>query len=409
MSTTHFDIVPTMDHAPKGKGPPTVLATDKGAESDQYAEVDHSMDSAAAWNELNTKFNSKTKSTATLEIEPTGRPSKQTTAATVANSRKKSKDPNGAFAEPAHPTTQPRPSCIPPRMLVTELPRAASPCDDTGDYWKNERAIYEQSKTTPDAGRVIKGVIRPSKEPSEEVEMPPSKKQRTAKTRTDPQSKSGQSNTKDTADPTDSCDADDEHESIAQSGFDEELRTEGQIVDPTTGAVIVRVIPESGYKHHLGLTCGGLSSGVMKIEPDCEKPNRLAHAGTLIFYVTKGRVAVTINSSTFAVTIGGQFMVPRGNQYSIKNVGREDSIIFYARAKAHETEPVLAPDERKDGKRKRGNTERFVKDTKARNKKQLPPPSPEPSPEVPSQSSPEPTTVVTKKGRSTKKLVRSQK
>lgn len=108
------------------------------------------------------------------------------------------------------------------------------------DYWKNERAIYEQSKTTPDAGRVIKGVIRPSEEPSEGVEMPPSKKQRTAKTRTDPQSKSGQSNTKDTADPTDSCDADDEHESIAQSGFDEELRTEGQIVDPTTGAVIVR-------------------------------------------------------------------------------------------------------------------------------------------------------------------------
>lgn len=139
MSTAHFDIVPTRGHAPKGKGPPTVLATDKGAESDQYAEVDHSMDSAAAWNELNTKVNSKTKSTATLEIEPTGRPSKQTTAATVAISRKKSKDLNDAFAEPAHPTTQPRPSCIPPRMLVTEFPRAASPCDDTGG--KNNCAV----------------------------------------------------------------------------------------------------------------------------------------------------------------------------------------------------------------------------------------------------------------------------
>lgn len=108
------------------------------------------------------------------------------------------------------------------------------------DYWKNERAIYEQSKTTPDAGRVIKGVIRPSEEPSEEVEMPPRKKQNTAKTRTDPQLKSDQSNNKDNEDPTDSCDADDERELIAQSGFDEDPRIEGQVVDPTTGTVIFR-------------------------------------------------------------------------------------------------------------------------------------------------------------------------
>ncbi|KAG0029465.1 hypothetical protein BGZ81_003763 [Podila clonocystis] len=104
-----------------------------------------------------------------------------------------------------------------------------------------------------------------------------------------------------------------------------------------------KAIPESGYKHHMGLAFGGLSSGVMKIEPDREKPNRLAHAGTVIFYVTKGRVTATINNSTFVVTAGGQFMVPRGNQYSIKNVSREDSIIFYARVKAHDAEPVTVP------------------------------------------------------------------
>lgn len=93
-------------------------------------------------------------------------------------------------------------------------------------------------------------------------------------------------------------------------------------------------------------------------------------------------------------------MVPRGCQYSIKNVGREDSIIFYARVKAHDAETLPAPGERKDGKKKKkGNTECSVKDSKPGNKKQLPPPSPEPSPEVSSQSSPEPVAVATKKGR----------
>ncbi|KAF9305082.1 Centromere protein C [Mortierella antarctica] len=369
---------------------------DKSAESDQYSEVDHCMDSAAALNELKAKANGKTKSTATSEIESVGRSSKQASPATVESiAQKKSKD-SGVFAEPAPPTTQARPSRVPPQMVVTEVPRAAPPCDDASD-----------------AGRVIKGVIRPSEEPSEEVEMPPRKKQNTAKTRTDPQLKSDQSNNKDNEDPTDSCDADDERESIAQSGFDEDPRIEGQVVDPTTGTVIFRaiaenkdtisrfkVMPESGYKHHMGLVCGELSSGVMKIEPDREKPNRLAHAGTVIFYVTKGRVAATINNSTFAVTTGGQFMVPRGCQYSIKNVGREDSIIFYARVKAQDAEPVPALGERKDGKKKKkGNTECSVKDSKPGNKKQLPPPSPEPSPEVSSQSSPEPVAVATKKGR----------
>ncbi|KAG0037257.1 Centromere protein C [Podila clonocystis] len=393
--TSCFDTV-TMDHAPNGKGPTTVLVMDKGADSNQYAEVDHSMDSAAVSNELNAKANDTTKSTPKLKVEPAGISSKQSTAVAVDSiAQKKSKKPNVR------------------RSRRTRLPPL--------DYWRNERAVYEQSKTTPDAGRVIKGVIRPSEEPSEEEEMPPRKKLRTGKTRTDPQLRSDQSNIKETQDAIDSCDADDEHESISQSGFEEEPRIEGQVVDPVTGSVIVRAlaeskdtmsrfkaIPESGYKHHMGLAFGELSSGVMKIEPDHEKPNRLAHAGTVIFYVTKGRVTATINNSTFVVTAGGQFMVPRGNQYSIKNVSREDSIIFYARVKAHDAEPVTVPGKRKDGKKK-GNTEISVKETKPGNKKQLPPPSLEPSPEVSSQSSAEPVAIDTRNSSSTKKGAKFQK
>lgn len=134
--TSRFDTVPTKDHAPERQaperqGPTTVLLMDKSAESDQYSEVDHCMDSAAALNELNAKAKGKTKSTATSEIESVGRSSKQASPATVESiAQKKSKDPNGAFAEPAPPTTQARPSRVPPQMVVTEVPRAAPPCDD---------------------------------------------------------------------------------------------------------------------------------------------------------------------------------------------------------------------------------------------------------------------------------------
>ncbi|KAF8985096.1 hypothetical protein BGZ52_011526 [Haplosporangium bisporale] len=383
VSTSRFERVPTKDHRSKEMGLTTVLVLDRGAVLGQYADVDYSMVSAAP-EEFKVKAIGKTKSTTTRQAALAGNLlSKQiVTTATVRPNAKKPKKPNGEFEEPA-PVT---------------------------------RAIYELSKTSPDAGRVIKGVTRASEEPHmKDVKMPPRKKQSTANTRSDLQSASNQQNVNQTVDTYDSCDADDEQDALAQSGFDEEARVEGNVVDPATGAAIVvrtiaeskqtmsrfKVIPESGYKHHSGLACGEISSGVMKIQPDCEKPNRRANAGTVIFYVTKGRVEVTINDCTFAVTTGGQFMVPRGNQYSIKNASRDDCTIFYARVKAHDVTPVPRADECKD--ERKGNTGRSKKEqTKPESKKLLQPPSPEPSLESSSLSSPEPMVVVTKKGRSKK-------
>ncbi|KAF9378068.1 hypothetical protein CPC16_011485 [Podila verticillata] len=332
------------------------------APESQYADVDYSMVSAAP-EEFKVKAIGKTKSTTTRQAALAGNLlSKQiVTTATVRPNAKKPKKPNGEFEEPAPVTVQhERQVLIPPQKTVSEIQRAqAPPCDDA--------------------------------------------------------SASNQQNVNQTVDTYDSCDADDEQDALAQSGFDEEARVEGNVVDPATGAAIVvrtiaeskqtmsrfKVIPESGYKHHSGLACGEISSGVMKIQPDCEKPNRRANAGTVIFYVTKGRVEVTINDCTFAVTTGGQFMVPRGNQYSIKNASRDDCTIFYARVKAHDVTPIPRADECKD--ERKGNTGRSKKEqTKPESKKLLQPPSPEPSPESSSLSSPEPMVVVTKKSRSKK-------
>lgn len=100
-------------------------------------------------------------------------------------------------------------------------------------------------------------------------------------------------------------------------------------------------------------------------------------------------------------------MVPRGNQYSIKNASHDDCTIFYARVKTHDAAPVPLADERKD--EKKGSTGRStIAQAKPKPKKQMQPPSAEPSPESSSLSSPEPVAVVTKKGHS-KKVASSKK
>ncbi|KFH61844.1 hypothetical protein MVEG_12352 [Podila verticillata NRRL 6337] len=255
VSTSRFERVPTKDHRSKEMGLTTVLVLDRGAVLGQYADVDYSMVSAAP-EEFKVKAIGKTKSTTTRQAALAGNLlSKQiVTTATVRPNAKKPKKPNGEFEEPAPVTVQhERQVLIPPQKTVSEIQRAqAPPCDDASvrrsrrtrlqplEYWKNERAIYELSKTSPDAGRVIKGVTRASEEPHmKDVKMPPRKKQSTANTRSDLQSASNQQNVNQTVDTYDSCDADDEQDALAQSGFDEEARVEGNVVDPATGAAIV--------------------------------------------------------------------------------------------------------------------------------------------------------------------------
>jgi len=52
-----------------------------------------------------------------------------------------------------------------------------------------------------------------------------------------------------------------------------------------------------------------------------------------LFYVLKGIVQVTVNESKFVVSTGAQFVVPRGNQYSIANLSRMESHLYFVQGK----------------------------------------------------------------------------
>lgn len=47
----------------------------------------------------------------------------------------------------------------------------------------------------------------------------------------------------------------------------------------------------------------------------------------------EGAVNVKIHRTSFTMAVGGQFMVPRGNQYSIHTISRRPAKLFFAQAR----------------------------------------------------------------------------
>ncbi|KAI9349050.1 Mif2/CENP-C like-domain-containing protein [Obelidium mucronatum] len=105
----------------------------------------------------------------------------------------------------------------------------------------------------------------------------------------------------------------------------------------------------------VGSFCG---SGIMILPKGSEKPKKSSGPTVLIVYVISGKVRVTLHKSSFEVTEGSQFMIPRGNFYSMKNTGSSDVRLFFLQAKESEmteqaqaaapSEPPKAPIDPKD-------------------------------------------------------------
>lgn len=76
-----------------------------------------------------------------------------------------------------------------------------------------------------------------------------------------------------------------------------------------------------------------LNSGVIELPKDGKKENRSSHDNAFIFTVVSGTIKATVHKTTFVVKTGSQFYVPRGNQYSIDNLGNSKARIYFVSAK----------------------------------------------------------------------------
>ncbi|KAG0642542.1 Mif2/CENP-C like-domain-containing protein [Tuber brumale] len=71
-------------------------------------------------------------------------------------------------------------------------------------------------------------------------------------------------------------------------------------------------------------------TGMIEIPPGGIKRTKNSGKMHLVFYLLQGKVQVQVGETTFRVRGGGQFMVPRGNLYSIENPYDVQAKMFFA-------------------------------------------------------------------------------
>ncbi|WVR03678.1 hypothetical protein IAU60_000673 [Kwoniella sp. DSM 27419] len=93
-----------------------------------------------------------------------------------------------------------------------------------------------------------------------------------------------------------------------------------------------------------------MASGVVHIPPNSQKASKPSKDNAYVFYVIQGAVQVTLHRTSFIMAPGGQFLVPRGNNYSIENVSDDGTEVrlFFAqcrklRANEEDNEGVPPP------------------------------------------------------------------
>ncbi|KAK8861727.1 hypothetical protein IAR55_002550 [Kwoniella newhampshirensis] len=78
-----------------------------------------------------------------------------------------------------------------------------------------------------------------------------------------------------------------------------------------------------------------MAAGVVYIPPGQKKATKPSKDNAYVFHVIQGAVQVTIHRTSFVMAPGGQFLVPRGNEYCIENISLENKEVqlFFAQAR----------------------------------------------------------------------------
>lgn len=72
------------------------------------------------------------------------------------------------------------------------------------------------------------------------------------------------------------------------------------------------------------------ASGVLDLPIGGYKPPKPSRHNTMFFLIFTGYVEIRINDITFKLRKGGQFTVPRGNFYEIRNIGKREARLFFS-------------------------------------------------------------------------------
>ncbi|XP_029456702.1 centromere protein C isoform X3 [Rhinatrema bivittatum] len=75
------------------------------------------------------------------------------------------------------------------------------------------------------------------------------------------------------------------------------------------------------------------SSGNLILGPMVEKSLQYVYLDTVVFYIVRGLLLVTLHCTNYKLKSGDHFFVPPGNMYSIRNLLNEEAVLVYTQIK----------------------------------------------------------------------------
>ncbi|KAF8077559.1 Mif2/CENP-C like-domain-containing protein [Lyophyllum atratum] len=80
-----------------------------------------------------------------------------------------------------------------------------------------------------------------------------------------------------------------------------------------------------------------IRSGFLFLQVNGGKARKNVKDNVYVFVVLEGAVEATIHRTSYAVSTGGAFLVPQGNDYSIRNISDKDAKLFFTQARKEES------------------------------------------------------------------------
>ncbi|XP_071486571.1 uncharacterized protein [Diadema antillarum] len=196
------------------------------------------------------------------------------------------------------------------------------------EYWRNERPLYERRKS---GGFALSGVLSPEEKSFNSRGGGPSKQAKTGRVKGQlpltPANISLHSSPPPGTEPITNPSV-----TVVNPESDEEV-----VIDAVATSKMLKFTGPSGLPADKGdpitiakaLSQKAFSAGVLTIRPLQEKGSQLVRRDTMVFYVVRGKLAVSIHQTSHVLQNGDWFFVPKGNIYNIKNLRRDEAKLTF--------------------------------------------------------------------------------
>ncbi|XP_072172619.1 uncharacterized protein [Diadema setosum] len=196
------------------------------------------------------------------------------------------------------------------------------------EYWRNERPLYERRKS---GGFALSGVLSPEEKSFNSRGGRLSKQAKTGRVKGQlpltPANISLHSSPPPGTEPITNPSV-----TVVNPDSDEEV-----VIDAVATSKMLKFTGPSGLPANKGdpitiakaLSQKAFSAGVLTIRPLQEKGSQLVRRDTMVFYVVRGKLAVSIHQTSHILQNGDWFFVPKGNIYNIKNLRRDEAKLTF--------------------------------------------------------------------------------